>query len=136
MLVIDASVAVKWFVPEENADKASAILTSHKKLIAPEIIRIEVAATFMRLLRMQCFDHSDAETSINKWADALARQTITLDSTVDHFEEAIEISTTIGHQLQDCLYLAVARQYKAPLVTADEKLHKKSVTAGYEVILL
>ena len=85
---------------------------------------------------MQCFDKADAETSIQKWINALARQTITLDSTLDHFEEAIEISTTIGHQFQDCLYLAVANQYKAPLVTADEKLHKKALPAGYEVILL
>ncbi|MGC8578222.1 MAG: hypothetical protein ACP5M7_09575 [Thermoproteota archaeon] len=45
-VVVDASVVVKWFVEEENSDKAIKIrdkyIEGEIKLIAPEIITFEV----------------------------------------------------------------------------------------------
>lgn len=61
MLVVDASVAVKWFYPETDSDKAEKLLFSGKKLVAPEIIRIKVAAALTRLFRMQSIDLDTAK---------------------------------------------------------------------------
>ena len=44
-LVIDASVAAKWFFLEEFSDKAEALQTMGRALIAPEIAPVEVMNT-------------------------------------------------------------------------------------------
>ena len=126
MLIIDASVAVKWFLPEKDSNKAEALLLSGQRLIAPEIIRIEVAAAFTRLLRTGDFDRPTVETKLQKWQHALTQQAISLERTSNDFKTATKISMDIGHQLQDCLYVATAKRLNAPLITADKKLLKKA----------
>ncbi|MEK6604283.1 MAG: type II toxin-antitoxin system VapC family toxin, partial [Nitrospirota bacterium] len=41
-LVVDASVAVKWLVPEIHADAARRILSPNNELLAPDLIWAEV----------------------------------------------------------------------------------------------
>ena len=36
--VVDASVAVKWYVPEDNSDDAERLLDPANELHAPELI--------------------------------------------------------------------------------------------------
>lgn len=130
MLVIDASVAVKWFYPEQETDKALALLRTGQKLIAPEIIRIEVAAALTRLLRMNRLQTEMAMTLLEEWRKALMQQTVSLEPTEEDFAEAVALSIHLQHQLQDCLYVAVAQRLGAPLVTADRKLLEKSGAIG------
>jgi hypothetical protein len=47
-LIIDASVAVKWFVSEEASDKADEVSASNHTLLAPRLIVIEVANALAR----------------------------------------------------------------------------------------
>ena len=37
-LVVDASVAIKWFVEESRSDAARAVLTSGESLVAPDLV--------------------------------------------------------------------------------------------------
>lgn len=126
MIVVDASVVVKWFIPENDSDKATALLRSGKKLVAPEIIRIEVAAAFTRLYRTGHLDKPTVATQLEKWRRAIAKQTVSLEPTRDDFDVAADLSIQLQHQLQDCLYVAAADRLGVPLVTADAKLLKKS----------
>ena len=41
-LVVDASIAVKWYVPEANSTQAAAILESGAELLAPDLLVAEV----------------------------------------------------------------------------------------------
>lgn len=125
MIVVDASVAVKWLVPEEDSDKAEQFLFSPEKLVAPTIIRIEVAAALTRLARMKTLSLDIVSTLLEDWQHSLHEGTVTLEPTQRDFEAATRLSLKIEHQLQDCLYLAVAKRLKVPLVTADQKFLKK-----------
>jgi predicted nucleic acid-binding protein len=125
MIVIDASIAVKWFYPEIDSDKADAVLRSGEKLIAPELIRIEVAAAFTRFLRMGTLDEQKTQILLDQWQRHLARQVLSLEATTTDFKAATTYSMQLRHPLQDCLYLAVAKRLKAPLITADKKLIEK-----------
>lgn len=40
-LVIDASVAIKWYVPEAGSQEASAILDRPETLLAPDLLAAE-----------------------------------------------------------------------------------------------
>ena len=43
-IVIDASVAVKWFLPEQDSDAARAILHFGHDLLAPDLLYAEVGS--------------------------------------------------------------------------------------------
>ena len=49
MIVLDASVIVKWFGPEVGDAAAKALLGASDALIAPELARVEGGAQFVRL---------------------------------------------------------------------------------------
>ena len=42
-LVVDASIAVKWSVIEQDSDLAAKLIESDHELIAPELLAVEVA---------------------------------------------------------------------------------------------
>jgi predicted nucleic acid-binding protein len=42
-LIIDACVAIKWFVPEPGHEAATALLEGNSDLLAPDWLLIEVA---------------------------------------------------------------------------------------------
>lgn len=126
MIVVDASVAVKWFLPEDGSDKADALLRTGQKLIAPELIRIEVAAALAKQLRMKALDAAMTRTLLDDWRTNLQKETVNLEPTLHDFDRGLEISIEIGHALQDCLYVATAERLDVPLITADEKFLKKS----------
>lgn len=136
MIVVDASVAVKWFVPEKDSNKASDLLRREHKLLSPEIIRIEVAAALTRRLRTKELSEENTLLLLRDWHDHLALQAISLQATIQDFEAATMLSIQLGHQLQDCLYLAVANRFDIPLITADVKFFNKAIEAGHVVNLL
>jgi len=44
MIVVDASVAMKWFLNDQDSSQALGLFHQSYKLVAPELIRIEVLA--------------------------------------------------------------------------------------------
>ena len=50
-LVVDASVAVKWFLPEAQSDAARALLGSGHDLIAPELVYAELGIALVKRVR-------------------------------------------------------------------------------------
>jgi predicted nucleic acid-binding protein len=48
MIVVDASVIAKWFIPEVGAVPAHALLAAGDELVAPELARVEVASALIR----------------------------------------------------------------------------------------
>ena len=47
-LVVDASVAVKWFVEEEDSERASLLLTGSDQLHCPRLLASEMASALWR----------------------------------------------------------------------------------------
>lgn len=102
MIVVDASVAVKWYRPDEaGSEKALDILMCGKKLAAPSIIQVEVAAALTRLVREKKLAITGAQKALSRWHHAILSQVISLENTSDDFEAAVELSLTLSHQLQD-----------------------------------
>ena len=53
IMIVDASVAAKWYLPEEDSDKALALLGMPLQLFAPSLIKLEVCAAITRRVRVQ-----------------------------------------------------------------------------------
>ena len=83
MKVVDASVAVKWLVPEAGSLTAQALLAGLEKLAAPALIRVEVAAAVTRKVRLNELTEAEARTACELWSSALVRGVVTLSRDED-----------------------------------------------------
>jgi predicted nucleic acid-binding protein len=117
-LVVDASVALKWYIAEPGSEAARHILAGGELLAAPELIVAEVcngAWLAWRRQEITAAHHGQIAVDI---AAALDR----IESPLPHAGRAAAIAREIDHPVYDCFYLALSEALDAPLVTADRRL--------------
>ena len=119
-LIIDASVAVKWFLPEVHSNDAIRILKSKQELLAPDLIWAEVGNTlWKKVLRKEI----TTEESSQILKDFLRFPIQTYGS-----KPLLDTAWTLAVQwkvsVYDGLYLALAVGLDFPLVTADRRFHE------------
>ena len=136
MIVVDASVAVKWFFFETGSEEANALLRGSEKLAAPALIRIEVTAAMTRRARVGEVSRQAAQAATFIWHRALALGAITLSPDEHDLPGAVELALGLRHPLQDCLYLAAAQRTGGSLVTADPKFAERAARSYSNVSLL
>lgn len=125
MIVLDANVAVKIYLEEAGSEAATELLSGPTKLLAPELIRLEVAGALCRRVRRGELEPGEAEDRCRHWMGELEKGLFTLTSDRELIPEAVALSTKLKHPLHDCLYLAVAIRAHAPLITADRPFHER-----------
>jgi predicted nucleic acid-binding protein len=128
VIVVDASVAVKWYLPEEGTTQALALLRNPEQLIAPSIIKMEVSAAITRRIRDQekPITAAEAKDHCEEWFADLSQDAVRLVPEDEILLCGIALSGKLKHPLQDCLYLAVAEMRQLPFVTADQAFIKKT----------
>jgi predicted nucleic acid-binding protein len=136
MMVVDANVAAKWYLPEPDSAKALALLATPKQLIAPSLIKLEVCAAITRRARGKEITPSEAKEHCEDWFADLREDAVQLVAEETILARAIELSIKVRHPLQDCLYLAVADLHRVPLITADEPFYKKAAGHHPDIHLL
>ena len=126
MIVVDASVAVKWFVPEPGNAEAKKLLQSREQLLAPELARVEVSAALVRKGITGEISAEDARDVLRVWFGAIAHGQMIFLPDDDHLPAASELALELRHALADCLYLAAAQRFEAPLITADRVFARRA----------
>ena len=126
MIVVDASVIVKWFIPEVGAAPAKALLATANELIAPELARIEVASALIRKGLRRDLVGPDVEDALRAWLRAIANGQIFLLPNADDLEAAAKLALELQHPLTDCLYLAAAERLGVALITADRAFARRA----------
>ena len=122
-VVVDASVAVKWYFRERGSDAALQLLADEAlELIGPEILPTEVANALLRRERENLLTASVTDDALKDLGRALSIPMRTDDLLLT----AIGVSRELLHPLPDCMYLALAQVMHAQLVTADEKFASKA----------
>jgi len=127
-LVVDASVASKWFLIEEDSARAAALLFQPGRLCAPEFVRVEVAAAISRQFRLGLIDSDDAQSRFLQMSAVLVAPGIELIANDVLLDRAMVIALRIKHPFQDCLYIACAEHVGGELVTADATLLRRGAT--------
>lgn len=122
-LVVDASVAVKWFAFEPDTPKARAVLQSILEretiVYAPDLFFYEVANSLWKSKK------SAAELIVGS-LDTLADCGIQFqDLEEDVYKTAINLMIAYDLTFYDSVYAALAQLLQAPLLTANPKDHKK-----------
>lgn len=118
-LVIDASVAVKWYVPERGSDHASALLGRGMRLLAPDLLVAEFGNALWKKTRRGELSPSEAQNVVSAFTSA---PPIALRPSVQLLSAALEIATGFDRSVYDALYLALAVAETCSVVTADDRL--------------
>lgn len=135
MVIIDASVAVKWYVAEAGHAEARAIMADDKALLAaPDIIITEVANALRRKIAEGTATREQAISALEDLPRCFSR----LISAETTSRAAFDLALDLGHPFPDCVYLACAVMNDASLVTDDRKFFEKAVANGHEsrIVLL
>lgn len=126
-IVVDASVAAKWFLVEQDSIPAAALLTGDHDLGGPSLLAVEIAAAISRRFRQGGIDEADARRKLEHARRFIAAPSIHLVSDTHLLARASEMSIQIRHPLQDCLYIACAEHLNGDFVTADETLLSRAL---------
>jgi len=116
--VVDASVAIKWFVDEQLAEAARILLGDEYELAAPEFLLLECGNILWK--KVQRGELLIEEARLIR--QGLEKQPIDLFSSARLLEAALEIAMDSKRAVYDCAYIALAMLIDSPLVTADRKL--------------
>ena len=127
--VVDASVAIKWVVDEQQRDAARRFLIENVDLVAPEFLLVEIANILRSKVARQEVGRDQARSALE--AIRLAVPTLVPDK--DLVGPALDLTLKLDHPSYDCMYLACAVDYDANLITADTRLiGKLKQTVGWE----
>ncbi len=135
-LVVDASVLVALFVPDEDSFLIESYLGRAETIAAPKLAIVETAAAFLRRIRKGSLTLSQAEMAADSWKQ-------TIDSGGIHFYEDVEVlseaciaAARLQHSLQDCIYLELARKLRYTLMTGDRVFGKKATALYPDIITI
>lgn len=118
MLVVDCSVAIKWFLEEPGDREALTLLRSGDRFVAPELIVAEMVNVLWKRVTSGAIDASQAADIPRAIPSTIAE----LWPLAPLAERALAIAEALRHPAYDCFYLALAEVRAAPLVTADRRL--------------
>ena len=121
MIVVDASVAIKWFLPEPGSIQALQLLENEDVLIAPSLIHYEVANIAWKRVRRGDLTREQADAI----QERLPRMLAGLLGPPALIGMALEMAHDTGASVYDASYLALAVVLGATFVTADERLWRR-----------
>jgi predicted nucleic acid-binding protein len=118
VFVIDASVVVKWFVPEIHSDAARRLLMLPHEYLAPDLLFAEAANTIWKKVRRKELTAEDGQQLV---ADVrrIAVETISCRSLAG---DAYALANASGRTVYDSMYVALAIRLNTRSITADERL--------------
>lgn len=121
-LIIDASVLIKFFVPEVLSSKAEQLLASVEdgsvKLFAPDLIYAEAGNILWKKHRLKELTQSE----VGKITDLIISIPMNVEPLKALFPLAVDIAIAYQVTVYDAVYLSMARVYETEMITADKKL--------------
>lgn len=137
--VIDASVAIKWYIPEPLSETADHYLQLYKEnraiLLAPDLITIEVGNALWKKTRSKEITSDDARSILHTFTVFCP---LRLMPPSELISSALDLAMALGLTLYDSLYLALAIAANAKLVTADSEIVKLAERSPFfqQIVLL
>ncbi len=131
--VVDASVLVKWFLYQQEADRDRALalrdlhISGRSTIYVPQLALLEVlnAVRFSPKAKEE-----DGETALEALHDLHLE---TKSPEVDLLRKANAIAWAYKITIYDAIYVALAEQVGFPFITADEVMVKK--LKGHSIVV-
>lgn len=131
-LVVDASVAVKCLLVEEDSTTARNLFQVDNDLHAPRLLVSEVGNAIWRRARLGHIDRVDAI----QLAATISTLPIRWHSDETICADAARLALTYDRPVYDFMYVALAQRLGTRVVTADQRLLNALSTTTLESLLL
>jgi len=123
MIVLDASVVLKWFLVEEDRDIALILLNEHvnekERIVVPGLLFYELSNILA--LKTELSEDTVADDIL----DLFEFELYVFDLSKQEYIEAIRLSRLYKVSVYDASYVVLASLLGVPFITADEKLARK-----------
>jgi len=123
-LVVDSSVAIKWFVPEPFAAEAATILAAYQAgtltLLAPDLIFAELGNILWKKQTLQGLAAAAADAA--RIIGDVGNLGLSTTPSVELLFDAYRLAVAHRRTVYDALYLALGLRENCAVVTADERL--------------
>lgn len=121
-VVIDSSVALKWWLDDEEfVDEARSLLkeiiTGEIELIVPELWFYEITNGINTAVKRERITKEMAKDFIEE----LKAVTVTLIPAVNHLTKVYEEASKYNYAIYDMVYMVIAENENIPLLIADDK---------------
>lgn len=132
MIVVDASIAIKWIRKEEvNHQEARTLIKRHlakvDAILVPDLIFYEAANALATKAQIPSFVALRSITRLNKFGLNLYHPTF------EDVHKATKLAKKYETTVYDMLYAVVAKKHKTRLITADDNFLKKT---GFKFVKL
>jgi predicted nucleic acid-binding protein len=118
LFVVDASVVIKWFVPEIHSDAARRLLALPHEYAAPDLLFAETANTIWKKIRRKELTKEDGQRLVGD-IDRIAVETVSCRALA---EDAYALADATGRTVYDAMYVTLAVRLGTRLLTADDRL--------------
>lgn len=115
---MDASVAVKWFVPEVLSAKAEELLDGSTELLAPDLLFAEVGNVLWKKTQRRELAVAEGREILQ----ALGQVPLRVVPSAGLVAAAFDIASAFGRTVYDGIYVALAVAADAVMITADARL--------------
>lgn len=131
-MVIDTSIVVKWYLPEDGSDEVSRLREECERsgtaILMPELVRAELANAM--------WSNRQLKPDEKRWAVShfLSMPFEILPMEQELIRKGFDLAVELDATVYDCIYLALAILAGTRLVTADAQFARKA--GKYPVELL
>ena len=121
-VVIDASVLIKFYVPEILSDRAERVLADveegHIDLSAPDLIYPEAGNILWKKERLKELTRPE----VGEITSAILSLPLKVEDSRSLMSLALEIAIVYRITVYDAIYVGLTRVFETRLITADRKL--------------
>ena len=132
--VLDSSLTVAWFVPDERTTPTQALLerAGEDGAVVPDFWRLEIGNALLLATRRKRLTAAQRADALKQ----LAALPITVDSdtSLHAWDATLQMADRFGLTLYDACYLELARRRELPLATLDRELRAAGHKLGLELL--
>ena len=121
VFVVDASMVIKWFVPEIHSDAAHRWLSASHDYVAPDLLFSEAGNAIWKKVRRKELKESEGRQLIID----LARVAVVTVATRSLVRDALAFGLRAGITVYDAMYLTLAVRLHTQVITGDDRFADK-----------
>jgi len=120
-MIVDASVLLRAYFPDEEQEKAQALIRDHVsgriQLVAPTLVLYELTNAVLQAERQRRITDEEGHLILSSFEDlGIEMQAVT-------WRQMLPLARQFGRSAYDAAYLALAKERQERLITGDLRLY-------------
>jgi len=120
-MIVDASVLLRAYFPDEEQEKAQALIRDHVsgriQLVAPTLVLYEITNAVLQAERQRRITDEEGHLILSSFEDlGIEMQAVT-------WRQMLPLARQFGRSAYDAAYLALAKERQERLITGDLRLY-------------